>query len=76
VTVKQGDSVTWVNNKGFPHFIEFDEDEGGYPVSAAHSWRHSSTACIRQQRLLRGCLVLLPVPFLALRGLTLRRAQE
>eukprot|EP01024_Parvocaulis_polyphysoides_P039569 TRINITY_DN357_c5_g1_i1.p1 TRINITY_DN357_c5_g1~~TRINITY_DN357_c5_g1_i1.p1 ORF type:complete len:209 (-),score=44.57 TRINITY_DN357_c5_g1_i1:202-828(-) len=27
VTVKAGDEVTWVNNKGFPHNVVFDEDE-------------------------------------------------
>jgi len=26
VTVSKGDSVTWVNNAGFPHNIVFDED--------------------------------------------------
>lgn len=27
VTIKAGESVTWVNNAGFPHNIVFDEDE-------------------------------------------------
>eukprot|EP01025_Chloroclados_australasicus_P044968 TRINITY_DN489_c0_g1_i4.p2 TRINITY_DN489_c0_g1~~TRINITY_DN489_c0_g1_i4.p2 ORF type:complete len:334 (-),score=36.67 TRINITY_DN489_c0_g1_i4:142-1143(-) len=27
VTVKAGEEITWVNNKGFPHNIVFDEDE-------------------------------------------------
>lgn len=31
VTVKAGESVTWVNNAGFPHNIVFDEDN--VPVS-------------------------------------------
>lgn len=31
VTIKSGESVTWVNNAGFPHNIVFDEDE--IPVS-------------------------------------------
>ena len=31
VTIKAGESVTWVNNAGFPHNIVFDEDE--VPVS-------------------------------------------
>ena len=26
VTIAKGDSVTWVNNAGFPHNIVFDED--------------------------------------------------
>ena len=26
VTISKGDSVTWVNNAGFPHNIVFDED--------------------------------------------------
>ena len=26
VTVKSGESVTWVNNAGFPHNVVFDED--------------------------------------------------
>jgi plastocyanin len=37
VTVKAGDTVTWVNNAGFPHNIVFDED--AVPVSA------SATVC-------------------------------
>lgn len=32
VTIKAGESVTWVNNVGFPHNIVFDEDD--VPVSA------------------------------------------
>jgi len=31
VTIKAGESVTWVNNAGYPHNIVFDEDES--PVS-------------------------------------------
>jgi plastocyanin len=31
VTIKAGESVTWVNNAGFPHNIVFDED--AIPVS-------------------------------------------
>lgn len=31
VTIKAGESVTWVNNAGFPHNIVFDEDAA--PVS-------------------------------------------
>lgn len=31
VTIKAGESVTWVNNVGFPHNVVFDEDE--IPVS-------------------------------------------
>eukprot|EP01025_Chloroclados_australasicus_P019278 TRINITY_DN204_c0_g1_i4.p1 TRINITY_DN204_c0_g1~~TRINITY_DN204_c0_g1_i4.p1 ORF type:complete len:156 (+),score=28.24 TRINITY_DN204_c0_g1_i4:137-604(+) len=27
VTVKAGEEITWVNNKGFPHNVVFDEDE-------------------------------------------------
>eukprot|EP01025_Chloroclados_australasicus_P018286 TRINITY_DN194_c0_g1_i1.p1 TRINITY_DN194_c0_g1~~TRINITY_DN194_c0_g1_i1.p1 ORF type:complete len:155 (+),score=30.95 TRINITY_DN194_c0_g1_i1:156-620(+) len=27
ITVKAGEEITWVNNKGFPHNIVFDEDE-------------------------------------------------
>jgi plastocyanin len=27
VTIKAGESVTWVNNAGYPHNIVFDEDE-------------------------------------------------
>jgi plastocyanin len=27
VTIKAGESVSWVNNAGFPHNIVFDEDE-------------------------------------------------
>nr|P00300.1 RecName: Full=Plastocyanin [[Chlorella] fusca] len=27
VTIKAGETVTWVNNAGFPHNIVFDEDE-------------------------------------------------
>eukprot|EP01026_Neomeris_dumetosa_P019336 TRINITY_DN177_c1_g1_i2.p1 TRINITY_DN177_c1_g1~~TRINITY_DN177_c1_g1_i2.p1 ORF type:complete len:156 (-),score=26.10 TRINITY_DN177_c1_g1_i2:8-475(-) len=26
-TVKSGETITWINNKGFPHNIIFDEDE-------------------------------------------------
>ncbi len=33
VTIKAGESVTWVNNVGFPHNVVFDEDE--IPVSLA-----------------------------------------
>lgn len=32
VTIKAGETVTWVNNAGFPHNIVFDED--AIPVSA------------------------------------------
>jgi plastocyanin len=32
VTIKAGESVSWVNNAGFPHNIVFDED--AIPVSA------------------------------------------
>lgn len=35
VTIKAGESVTWVNNAGFPHNIVFDEDE--IPVSVPRS---------------------------------------
>lgn len=31
VTIKAGESVTWVNNVGFPHNVVFDEDD--VPVS-------------------------------------------
>ena len=31
VTIKAGESVTWVNNVGFPHNVVFDEDD--IPVS-------------------------------------------
>lgn len=34
VTIKSGDSVTWVNNAGFPHNIVFDEDEVPEGVNA------------------------------------------
>lgn len=36
MTVKSGDTVTWVNNAGFPHNIVFDEDEvpGGVNADA------------------------------------------
>ena len=27
VTIKAGESVTWVNNAGFPHNVVFDEDD-------------------------------------------------
>jgi|ERR1712080_716191 len=27
VTISKGDSVTWVNNAGFPHNVVFDEDD-------------------------------------------------
>eukprot|EP01025_Chloroclados_australasicus_P019276 TRINITY_DN204_c0_g1_i15.p2 TRINITY_DN204_c0_g1~~TRINITY_DN204_c0_g1_i15.p2 ORF type:complete len:244 (+),score=17.94 TRINITY_DN204_c0_g1_i15:174-905(+) len=27
ITVKAGEEITWVNNKGFPHNVVFDEDE-------------------------------------------------
>ena len=31
VTIKAGESVTWINNVGFPHNVVFDEDD--IPVS-------------------------------------------
>eukprot|EP01025_Chloroclados_australasicus_P027424 TRINITY_DN271_c0_g1_i1.p2 TRINITY_DN271_c0_g1~~TRINITY_DN271_c0_g1_i1.p2 ORF type:complete len:155 (-),score=32.34 TRINITY_DN271_c0_g1_i1:201-665(-) len=34
VTIKAGDTVTWVNNKGFPHNVVFDEDEVPEGVNA------------------------------------------
>ncbi|GBF99945.1 chloroplast precursor [Raphidocelis subcapitata] len=34
VTVKSGETVTWVNNAGFPHNIVFDEDEVPSGVNA------------------------------------------
>merc|ERR1712054_107285 len=34
VTISKGDSVTWVNNAGFPHNIVFDEDAIPSGVSA------------------------------------------
>ena len=34
VTIKSGESVTWVNNAGFPHNIVFDEDEVPSGVNA------------------------------------------
>ncbi len=33
LTISKGESVTFVNNAGFPHNVVFDEDE--VPVSAA-----------------------------------------
>lgn len=41
VTIKSGDSVTWVNNVGFPHNIVFDEDAS--PVSVI--WTGIGPAC-------------------------------
>lgn len=34
VTIKAGETVTWVNNAGFPHNIVFDEDEVPAGVNA------------------------------------------
>ena len=36
VTIKAGDSVTWINNRGFPHNVVFDEDDvpGGVNVDS------------------------------------------
>ena len=36
VTIKSGESVQWVNNVGFPHNIDFDEDN--VPVSRLAAW--------------------------------------
>lgn len=33
LTIKSGETVEFINNKGFPHNVVFDED--GVPVSAA-----------------------------------------
>ena len=27
ITISKGDSVTWINNRGFPHNVVFDEDD-------------------------------------------------
>lgn len=35
ITISKGESVTFVNNAGFPHNIVFDEDD--VPVSRIHS---------------------------------------
>merc|ERR1719443_2868215 len=34
ITISKGDSVTWINNRGFPHNVVFDEDDvpGGVNV--------------------------------------------
>ena len=42
VTIKAGDSVTWINNAGFPHNVVFDEDE--IPVSLASPVYHQQLA--------------------------------
>merc|ERR1712057_29585 len=36
ITIKAGDSVTWTNNRGFPHNVVFDEDDvpGGVNAEA------------------------------------------
>ena len=38
ITIKAGESVTWVNNAGFPHNVMFDEDD--VPVRA-EVWQDS-----------------------------------
>ncbi len=42
VTVKSGDTVTWVNNVGFPHNVVFDEDEVPVSVRGCAVWPHIS----------------------------------
>jgi plastocyanin len=52
VTIKAGESVTWVNNAGFPHNIVFDED--AIPVSGLEEHhrqqQQSKTACMDSER--------------------------
>lgn len=52
VSIKAGESVTWVNNAGFPHNIVFDED--AIPVSgldrAPRQQQHLKTACMDSER--------------------------
>jgi plastocyanin len=38
VTIKAGESVTWVNNAGFPHNIVFDEDAIPVSFMLLRSW--------------------------------------
>ena len=37
VTIKSGESITWVNNVGFPHNIVFDEDAVPVRAPLAHT---------------------------------------
>ena len=39
VTIKAGESVTWVNNVGFPHNVVFDEDDVPVSLSLGLCWQ-------------------------------------
>lgn len=58
VTIKAGESVTWVNNVGFPHNVVFDEDD--VPVSGSLSvlrvGRSVQPVCAVCRNLLSACV--------------------